>query len=329
MVRGISILIHATDRGKSTPHRLYSLCTTRYTPAKIILISVSRPIADVFVAKPLMLETSKAGNSVNKPWDIYDRLIDGVPESLTVDSYLIGTTWTLVEAEGMGMAMTYKGGAPDGKPTPSRRGEPLRELAQSLRSWSLPEASLGMAAVNAYHNQPEVISGWVNKPLEELVSPGAFVAMLPEMAGKKVAVIGHFPGLETVAEVAELTILERNPSPWRSARFRRRVRAPPTGLRSHHRHDHHQQDASPPACSCGKPMCAGVGPASPSRPGGSTMAWTFSQEQSFWTRSACGRAAPRARTGRFLTGRDDDQHPPGRPAPDGRVGGSGTCFAGQ
>lgn len=215
MVRGISILIHATDRGKSTPHRLYSLCTTRYTPAKIILISVSRPIADVFVAKPLMLETSKAGNSVNKPWDIYDRLIDGVPESLTVDSYLIGTTWTLVEAEGMGigMAMTYKGGAPDGKPTPSRRGEPLRELAQSLRSWSLPEASLGMAAVNAYHNQPEVISGWINKPLEELGSPGAFVAMLPEMAGKKVAVIGHFPGLETVADVAELTILERNPQP--------------------------------------------------------------------------------------------------------------------
>jgi uncharacterized protein (DUF4213/DUF364 family) len=31
------------------------------------------------------------------------------------------------------------------------------------------------------------------------------------MAGKKVAVIGHFPGLQKVADVAELTIFERRP----------------------------------------------------------------------------------------------------------------------
>jgi hypothetical protein len=67
--------------------------------------------------------------------------------------------------------------------------------------------------VNAYHNNPDVIRGWVNKPLDELLSPGAFVATLPEVTGKKVAVIGHFPGLEPLAEVAELTIFERNPSP--------------------------------------------------------------------------------------------------------------------
>lgn len=144
-------------------------------------------------------------------WEVYDRLIGAIPASLTVESYLVGSTWTLVDAGGVGMAMTYRGGASNYRTLPSFTGRPLKEMAENVRDWHLPTASLGMAAVNAYHNRADVVSGWVNKPLDKLVSPGAFVAMLPEMAGKKVAVIGHFPGLEPVAEIAELTIIERNP----------------------------------------------------------------------------------------------------------------------
>lgn len=144
-------------------------------------------------------------------WAIYDRLLEGIPNDLTVRAYLVGSIWTLVDAGGVGMAMTYRGGAPDFKGHVSYEGCALRDMARNVKEWHLPQASLGMAAVNAYYNRPEIIQSWVSKPLEQLGSPSAFTAMLPEMKGKKVAVIGHFPGLEPVAEVAELTILERNP----------------------------------------------------------------------------------------------------------------------
>ena len=147
-------------------------------------------------------------------WAIYDRLIDDIPGDIVVGSYLVGSTWTLVEGggAGIGMAMTYRGGASGGTARVSHCGRLLRDLAGDVKSWNLPTASVGMAAVNAWHNDPEVVRRWVNKPLDELRSPGAFETMLPEMAGKKVAVIGHFPGLEPVAEIAELTVLERNPA---------------------------------------------------------------------------------------------------------------------
>jgi uncharacterized protein len=148
---------------------------------------------------------------VSAPWSLYDRLLEEIPAGVKAESVLVGTTWTVVDAEGMGLAMTYRGGTPsEASPLPLS-GRPLRDLAAYLKSWTLREASLGMSAVNAHFNAPERVASWVTKPLDELRSPGSFTSMLEEIAGKKVAVIGHFPGLETVAGICRLTILERNP----------------------------------------------------------------------------------------------------------------------
>ena len=68
-----------------------------------------------------------------------------------------------------------------------------------------------MAAINAFYNAPERVQEWLGRPLEGLRSSGAFTSSLDEIAGKKVAVIGHFPGLEKARERCELAILERDP----------------------------------------------------------------------------------------------------------------------
>ncbi len=45
-------------------------------------------------------------------WDIYDRLIEGIaPEAMARPAW--SSTWTVVDSDGMGMALTYRGGAHD------------------------------------------------------------------------------------------------------------------------------------------------------------------------------------------------------------------------
>jgi uncharacterized protein (DUF4213/DUF364 family) len=143
-------------------------------------------------------------------WDIYDRLIRGIPPETKVGSCLV-STWTVIDSDGMGLAMTYRGGVHEGNPLTSLPGRPLRELAENVKSWDLRRASLGMAAINAFYNAPERVQEWLGRPLESLRSSGAFTSSLDEIAGKKVAVIGHFPGLEKARERCELVILERDP----------------------------------------------------------------------------------------------------------------------
>lgn len=84
-------------------------------------------------------------------------------------------------------------------------------MAVYLKSWNLYEASLGTAAVNSFYNTPERVQSWLSKPLESIHGPGALTDMLDMIAGKRVAVIGHFPNMEQAAECCSLTVLERNP----------------------------------------------------------------------------------------------------------------------
>lgn len=143
-------------------------------------------------------------------WDIYDRLIEGIAPDAKVEACLV-STWTVVDSDGMGLAMTYRGSAHDENPLSLLSGRPVRDLALYVKSWDLRQASLGMAAINAFYNAPDRVQGWLATPLSELRSSGAFTSSLPEIAGKRVAVIGHFPGLEKARERCELTILERDP----------------------------------------------------------------------------------------------------------------------
>ena len=90
-------------------------------------------------------------------WELYEELIAGIPADLQVKRAVAGSFWTAVESElGTGVAGTVKLMT---RPPLGRfklEGAPLRELAGLVRSWNMIEASLGVAALNAYYNTPEI-----------------------------------------------------------------------------------------------------------------------------------------------------------------------------
>ena len=139
---------------------------------------------------------------------IYDALIDGIDSDARVDSAVVGTRWTAVTAGGhTGIAMTV---GVESCPRMFPKGIvdlTLREAAKAVKSWNLAEASLGMAAINAFYNTPErVRSLRAAEPYENYCTRGL------ELRGKRVAMIGHMVYPESaLAGIERLYILEREP----------------------------------------------------------------------------------------------------------------------
>lgn len=147
------------------------------------------------------------------PWKMYDELIEGVPESIAVTDFCLGQHWCYVEAEcGCGIGHMVPGG---GRRT--FRDDPrtldLRSLAALIKSWSFPEATLGMAALNAWYSQPEkvrALGGEIDTATPTGSKANPFDTPATELAGKNIVVVGHFPNVEAMGADAHLTILERD-----------------------------------------------------------------------------------------------------------------------
>lgn len=153
-------------------------------------------------------------------WELYDELISGIPEDVLVKDYCLGLCWSYVEAESaMGVSYTCRGGAKS-EVERSFVGAPLKEMASLARSWCFEEATLGVAALNAWYGQRSLTDALGAHYEEPSVFPDdtrhkldAFEVMRPKVEAKgdaNVAVIGHFPHVDRIAEYANLTVLERN-----------------------------------------------------------------------------------------------------------------------
>ncbi len=142
---------------------------------------------------------------------IIDDLLALLPkESVVVHDVRIGAFWTVVwTGRGAGLASTQRDTqTPHGQSLVRRAGDLLacsaQELAGLLRSDSPMEAGLGMAAVNALLEVDETALTDRNAT-EEIVGRGA---------GKRVVIVGHFPFIPTVRQVAaHLDVLELDPGP--------------------------------------------------------------------------------------------------------------------
>lgn len=144
-------------------------------------------------------------------WTLYDRLIAEVPSDVTVDHIHMGETWTIVHAGPYcGFAATIN---EQNKPLPSYDhllGKNMRTVAALVKSWDLQEASVGAAAVNAYHNSPLTAL----KVPGMAVTKNAFNDYAEAVRGKDAAIIGHFINLERfLTEAAHISVLERKPEP--------------------------------------------------------------------------------------------------------------------
>lgn len=143
-------------------------------------------------------------NEPNTPWKLYNHLIAGVPEDVVVRDYCLGTHWSYVEADsGMGVSFTTTGGARRGY-TGDLRGMSLREVAELSKSWCFEEASLGVAALNAWYSQRALLDplectydAAVEVPDGTIRKMDAFEMYRPQISAAggdaRVVVVGHFP----------------------------------------------------------------------------------------------------------------------------------------
>ena len=160
-------------------------------------------------------------------WSLYDRMIDEVPEDVLVREVVSGSHQCLVDAEcGVGVAALHRGGTRL-RMRGGWAGRPLRELAALARSWDFEVASVGVAALNAWHNQPGRVAalGRVDDAAgtDPFALLGSVAARMTAVRGEaarvgetcgngaqpRAVVIGHFPRLGRLGEEAEVAVLER------------------------------------------------------------------------------------------------------------------------
>lgn len=142
-------------------------------------------------------------------WEMYNRLIDEIPEHVKVKRYVSGNFWTVVESDlGVGVAGTARTVTRPPVGRFSITGAPLKQVAELSKSWNLVEASIGVAALNSYYNSPEVAdkNGVLFSDGDDRLND-PYIAYRNYARGKRVACMGHDSTpieslLKDVAEVA-------------------------------------------------------------------------------------------------------------------------------
>ena len=143
---------------------------------------------------------------------IIDTLLNSLQADAPVRQVVVGAFWTAVvldpEPYRCGLASTLRAETHhEGPPVrgPGRLGEHSgRELAEWLQSPRILEASIGMAAFNALLEVDESACTELN----------AEKVIVQRGAGRRVAVVGHFPFVEQVRQAADVCwVLELHPRP--------------------------------------------------------------------------------------------------------------------
>lgn len=150
-------------------------------------------------------------------WEIYDALIEGIPENFITDELICGNHDSYIRSgNGSGIAAYRPYATRMPMFTQDIIGLPLREVATCVKSWNFLEASIGAAAINAYYNNPQVARANgvefsdAQRVEDRMFDP--FIMSQNEVKGKKVAVVGHFPHLESLLEpICDFSIIEWDP----------------------------------------------------------------------------------------------------------------------
>ena len=144
-------------------------------------------------------------------WRLYDELIEAVPQTSTVSDIMVGRNWVVVRSDGIGLAMAPPESGGSRQYSGSPRGQKTRDVAQWVKSWNFTEAAIGLAAINSAVNHPQAVERRFGSVPAQSPSEDLFDFIRPQVAGRKVTVVGHFPDLERLSATCCLSILERRP----------------------------------------------------------------------------------------------------------------------
>ncbi len=137
---------------------------------------------------------------------LIEEIIAGIKEDVPVKEVRIGPFWTSVWSRYCGMASTtFDHEQKDRHPVEEAGNLTTKsaiELCRYAFSNSLLESSIGLAAINSV----------LEVDLGRCQNINAGKVLAEKSAGKKVAVVGHFPFVKTLREIAdELWVVERKP----------------------------------------------------------------------------------------------------------------------
>jgi len=130
------------------------------------------------------------------------------PSEVALRDVIVGAHWTVVMTRGCGLASTIGDPHPHKGPSVRDAGKltekAITELMNLAHSEKLLEASIGMATINSLIEIDEGRCSEVN----------AFDILAEQGSGKNVAVIGHFPFVPKLKELARnLWVIEQRPRP--------------------------------------------------------------------------------------------------------------------
>jgi uncharacterized protein (DUF4213/DUF364 family) len=135
--------------------------------------------------------------------DVLDDIIASLDGDCLVEEVYSCAHWTAVKSRDWGLASSILESHPYHgivRGAGNLRGWPALELAEYAKSGNTHEASIGMATINSMIDIKE----------EEYPTENAFEALAEKGRGKKVAVIGHFPWVPKLKEIAaELWVIEQ------------------------------------------------------------------------------------------------------------------------
>jgi len=140
---------------------------------------------------------------------ILEALLDHLsPSEVPLRQVSIGAYWTAVLTRGCGLASTLGDPHPHRGPSVRDAGKlterGIAELMRLARSEKLLEASIGMATINSLIKVDE----------DRCSETNAFDCLAEQGAGKNVALVGHFPFVPKLKEVARnLWVIEQRPYP--------------------------------------------------------------------------------------------------------------------
>ncbi len=152
---------------------------------------------------------------MGNPWSVYELLLDKVWSTAVIEELMIGLTWTRCQAGGTGLAMS-PAIATRTLPWPGTlRGQAAIDIAGWVRSWQPHEATVGMATLNALLNQDSPLLAQAQTVVGEgPANLRIFEYFLPQLRGKRVVVVGRYPGLQQYQQQFDLEVLERQAGEW-------------------------------------------------------------------------------------------------------------------
>lgn len=147
-------------------------------------------------------------------WAVTDAILDHAVGVGRIEAMCLGLTWTFCRVgSGIGFAQspgiaTRTLGFPG-----SVAGSTARDVAVWLRDWNPYRATVGLATVNALVNRADnaLMDGAQRLHPRGAANLAVFEHFRPRLEGRKVVVVGRYPGLDSVLDGIDVQVLERQP----------------------------------------------------------------------------------------------------------------------